>query len=99
MTFLSHLKSLAQAATPGPPTPKRDIARSRFDDAATPETVLALLDVIEAAKELAELKRMKDTPYLKMTAETERRRLDYEKRKPIAWAALDAALAHLEQLP
>jgi hypothetical protein len=59
MTTLSHLKSLAQAATPGHVCAIRNTElcpRCDLDAALSPETVLALLDVIEAAKAMRNAK-------------------------------------------
>ena len=52
MTFLTtaDLRKLALAATPGTPTRARDAARARLAAALSPERVLAMIAVIDAAK-------------------------------------------------
>ena len=47
--FIADLKRLALAATPGAPTRARDAARARLAAALSPERVLAMIAVIEAA--------------------------------------------------
>ena len=67
---LSGLEQLARvAAKTHPPTQKNDIARFRLAEHMTPERVLQLLDVIEAAKAMRELgveisRRCIEPPYM-----------------------------------